>query len=98
MTDLGTFVKVWECDGMLCVEAGSEHAIDAAVSHYLDTGRDSLVHLCLLSGDAYTVQASRITSWRVCTPAGRRKDEAIRLAQETEDKELQAEFGWRDTA
>ena len=78
---LGTFVKLWEKDGGgICFTEGSEHTIDAAVDHWLETGRDSIVHLVQVGGDSYHVLASHITSWSVSTAAGRRADSAIYAA------------------
>ena len=95
--ELGTFVRVWEVDGGgCCFVASSENTIDAAVDRWLETNRDSLVHLTLCCGDAYAVCASRITSWRVSTPEGRRGDEMLKRAQDDENKTLQDEFGWRE--
>lgn len=96
---IGTFVKVWEDGGeAICIDAAYVHSLDAAVTQWLDTGRDSVVHVGLLCGDEYAVLASAITSWRVCTPAGRARDAALEERARQEDAAYRADAGapWSD--
>lgn len=98
MTDsLGTFVNLWEKDGSVSsVMDGSQHTLDAEVSKYLETGRDSLIYISRTGGDTFVIKASRVASWRVSTPAGRRADELNRRLQKEENDALKAELGWVD--
>lgn len=100
MNELGSYLKVWESDGTNCtIMPTDKHAIDAAVQAWLDTGRDSLVYLSQINGDEYITLASRITSWRVVTPEGRRKQIELDAMSKDEDKTLKAEYGvpWEDS-
>lgn len=82
----GTFLRLFEVDGSsMRIDAERSGSIDAAVSNYLDTGRDSLLHLMTLSGESFVVRASRITSWWVSTPEGR--ETSLRHDKEERDEE-----------
>lgn len=93
-----SFVKVFEKDGCFCATLGAEHALDAALSHFLDTGRDVVVTLTQLNGDVYCVRASNIDSWRISTPEGRRKDVELEALNREEHKQYRADYGlaWLD--
>ena len=49
---------VWICD------VADRPRIDAAVSSFLDTGRDSLLHLTPLDGAEVTLRASNVMGWK----------------------------------
>lgn len=98
---LGNFVKMWEHDDTSCCVIESDcYSIDAAVSQWLDTRRDSLLHLTLLNGDAYVTKASNVVSWRKVTLNGRRLDIEYQAARTEEEKAFKAEMGlpsWEDS-
>ena len=85
MTEIGSFIKVWETNSVYCVELADKHAIDAAVEKYLETGRDSLLYLMLHSGDEYITRVSCIMNWRESTPEGRQRQRELDAAQKEED-------------
>ena len=85
MTEVGSFLKVWEKDSVYCIEPADKHAIDAAVEKYLETGRDSLLYLTLYCGDEYVTRVSCIMNWRESTPAGRQRQRELDAAGKEED-------------
>lgn len=94
---LDSYLKIWEDQGVSCCMPEDESALDAAVSHYLDTSRDSLVHMTQINGDHYVIRASQILAWRLVTSTGRRKDMESKAAQAEEERTLKAEFGMWET-
>lgn len=71
--EIGTFVKLYDSSGYVCVVGGDEGSIDAAVERWVASGgtANALLCLTLLDGCTYRVKASEITSWFVTTPATR---------------------------
>lgn len=83
----GTYLKLWEEDGgSVCLEADSRNPIDAAVSTWLDTKRDSLLYLTTIAGEEFVTRASRVTSWLVSTPEGRSATIAYEKAAVDEER------------
>lgn len=68
----GTYVRAWDVDGemWLLVEDDAPR-LDAAVTAFLETGRDSLLHLTAIQGETFVIRASRLLYWLVSTPEGR---------------------------
>lgn len=94
-----TYLVLWEAGGSrLTVDAGDIHRIDAAVTAYLDTNRDSLLHLTTAAGEQYTTRASLITAWHLTTHQGRRRVAELEKADQDETRSLRLAVGlpWDD--
>lgn len=62
------YLLVFEDDGATWLAASNErHQLDTAVTAYLETGRDSLLHLDLIDGSPLVLKASLVTGWRLET-------------------------------
>lgn len=81
-----TYLRLWEETGSVLVVQSDEHSIDAAVSHWLETHRDGLLHLTLASGDRYVTRASNILCWLISTPQGRALAAEMEKAANDEDR------------
>jgi hypothetical protein len=80
------------------IDPADETAIDVAVSRYLETKRDEILHLTLSEGGPYRVLASRISSWWINTPEHSRRN-LLRTEKSKEDeKERRAALGlpWKE--
>ena len=87
------WLVVFEADNSQArLDVSDESAIDAAVSSFLETGKDSLLHLTFVEGDEYVVRASRITSWFRSTPEFRERSDAV----DAKVKEEKRARGWVD--
>lgn len=98
-TKLGIFVRVFDVDGaVVLVTPDDEPRIDAAVTAFLDSGcsRDRTLRLTMLSGDEYVTPASRISSWIVSTPEGRRRSIAIEKVIEDEIRSYRKAAGYSE--
>lgn len=92
-----TYLRLWEANNTTtCVSPDDEHTIDAAVTRYLDTGRDELLLLTTYSGDRYRTRASLILSLMLSTPEGRAKDAEIdkELGDEARETRLSLGLSW----
>ena len=59
---------LFENDGTIWfIDAGDLNRVDGAVSAYLDTGRDSLVHMTGIDKSELTIMASQISGWKYQT-------------------------------
>lgn len=96
---LGTSLTVWEEGGSYyTVDVADEPRIDAAVSRYMETGRDSLLALTFTDGREYRVKASQITHWAVSTPETRQRAVELDKAQDEETQRFKREAGiWEDS-
>jgi hypothetical protein len=85
-----SYLIVWGHDGqhVHCM-AECRHRLDAAVTAYLDTSRDSVVHLDLVDGGTYATLASSINSWTDSTPEIRANAVRQRCEREAEDTALE---------
>lgn len=84
--EIGAFVRVYDASGFVAVELDDEPRLDAAVSAYLDNGRDRLVRMARIDGDEYVILASEVTGWMVSTPEGRRRSTELDKASKDEEE------------
>lgn len=84
----GTYLKVYDRIGeaVYCI-ADDEPRIDAAVSRWIETKRDTLLDLTLLEGTTYKTLASDIMAWTITTPETREYRVALNKANEDEHTE-----------
>lgn len=91
------YVKLWDEDGTVAVMPDEEPRIDAAVSEYLNTGRDSLLDLELVSAAMYKTRASLVRSWMMGDADTRRREIEYEKAQRDEAQAVRHELGiWSD--
>ena len=81
-----TWINLYEKDSLARIAAHEESHIDAAVTTYLDTGKDSLLHVEFVEGGEYCVRASQITSWYCNTAEFRGRSRALERMIEEEKK------------
>lgn len=86
----GTYLRVYDHDeARVDVDPSEEPRIDAAVTAWLDTRRDSLLRLTCMDGAELTILASAVQSWLLSTPESRRRSieqEAAGLAEVRESR------------
>lgn len=92
------YLVLFTDEGALRIEEGDKHQVDVALTEYLHSGRDSVIHLTLLDGDEYATRASLVTGWTVSTPEGRvRMQELTKLLDDEERaNRMEAGLGWDD--
>lgn len=91
------YIRLYESDGYVLVHETEDPRIDAAVSRYIDNGRDTLLLLDCLDGSVYRCLASNIRSWYTSTPESRRQSLAWERDSKAEAKELRISLGiWED--
>ena len=84
-TDCGTYLRLWDDTGDVWTLVDTDfNQIDHAVSEYLSTSRDSLLHLTTLSGETFVTRASRVECWVVSTPETRYRELEFLKAAEIE--------------
>lgn len=88
-----TYLKVFEETGQILVEPGHADSIDAAVTHFMETGRDSLLHLTTVAGEDYVTRASNVLCWVTSTPAGRLRSLEFEKHNADERAEARAALG-----
>jgi hypothetical protein len=88
-----TWLSVCEIDGVIYLDPAEENSVDAAVTHYLDTGRDSVLHLDRATGYEYHTRASNILSWFVSSPESRRAEMLFGKDAHEESTALKTELG-----
>jgi hypothetical protein len=82
------FLSVLMADNSVSrIELDEENSIDAAVTTYLATKKDEMLHLSMYSGLTLRVLASQITSWIVNTPDGRARDREIQRDLDSENEQ-----------
>lgn len=94
MTAAGTYLHLETEDTIYEIEPVHKDSIDAAVSHYLDTGRDALLHLTTIPGMEVTLRASSCTAWWVSTPSVRKVIFRNEMAREMERDTARREIDW----
>lgn len=92
------YLIVYEEDSQVLVVTGDEPQIDAALTSYLETGRDSLLHLTTVSGEPYKVRASHIMAWMQSTPESRSRRAELEKAGRDEETINRSTYGlpWVD--
>lgn len=93
-TPSDTWLVILERDGTAVHAMASEEGnVDAKVTEYRHSGRDSIVRVTLAEGTEYHVVASQVTGWWTCTPEHRRRS-LLRDQHATEaSKALRADLG-----
>ncbi len=88
-----SYLRIWDRQmSQIEVDPADEPRVDTALTAYLETGRDSIVHLTLLNGAPYSVLASEVTAYMTSTPESRRRNAEVVMELEKEQKDLQQEF------
>jgi hypothetical protein len=82
----GTYVVLFEENGQCRALPDAVSSMDAAVTLFLDTGRDQLVHLTTLSGCEYVTRASLINGWMISSPETREREVHFEKKAIDEDK------------
>lgn len=88
-------LRVWTTEGdVLWVQPDAEPALDAAVSHYVDTGRDALVTMEPLEGNgsSVTVLASVVYGWYRSTEESQRRVIELAVKDEATNNAAHREF------
>lgn len=92
-----TYLAVWERTAQqghyMRVDPAEAPRIDAAVTRYQETGRDSVLELTTMAGNPYFLVASEVTAWKISTPESRARAHEI-------DRDIEREFesnGWQDS-
>lgn len=95
-----TYLRVYDATGITDVLPEHESSIDAAVGHWLDTSRDTLLRLTMLDGSEFTTKASGIAGWFLSTPEGRLRSLELEKASGEEDRDNRIAVGlpWEDAA
>src|SRR5210317_1910255 len=94
MSDDIRFLVVWEESGStVSVVEGDERQLDDAVSTWIDTGRDALLHLTTTEGVPYRMLASNVTSWLLSTPQSRYENERVRAVMDAERAAIRESLG-----
>jgi hypothetical protein len=97
MTDGVTYLKVFDHQGAVCVMAGYEPRLDAAVTRWIDDGHDELVQMETYCGEMYKILASQVTSMLLSTSEGRRNEMLAEAALKEEEATHRHEAGiWED--
>ena len=103
MLDL-TYLVIWDDDmSQIHAEPGEIHRVDAAVEEFHSTGghNNKLIHIAMADGGEYSILASAITSWKISSPATRRRELELRKALKDEHEAMLIEVGldeksWED--
>jgi len=95
-----SYLRVWEGDSHYLCEVQEEPRVDAAVERWISSGRtnDTLLRLTMIDGDEVAILASRVTSWMVSTPEGRRRAIEWDAVYRSEREAMKQEAGIWDEA
>jgi hypothetical protein len=90
----GSYLRVYDMQGGNApVVLGDEAQIDTAITEYLYSGRDTLLHLTMCHGARYRILASVVQSWLVSTPENRLASVEREKAEQDEDRALKQSVG-----
>lgn len=85
--EVGTFLRVWDARGATVrLLPEEESRLDAAVSHYLETNRDTLLSLTTFDAGEFKTRASDCMSWMLSTPESRERSVVVEMALRAEEK------------
>lgn len=81
------WLNVYDSNGSWArVDVSNESEIDAAVSKFIETKVDTILHLDFIEGEDYCILASEIKSWYKCTREFRDREAAVTRMIEDEKK------------
>jgi hypothetical protein len=98
MAEVGKFIRLWENDGAVYIHPKHVEDLRLAWPDWVEKGNDAALTLTMLYGDTYYTRCSKISSWAISTPEGRKSAIALEKAQreETQDFRTQVGLPWED--